>query len=66
MTRFSVDPPDDDGPDPRRCACGDELVTYDSEPLCPTCDLAGAEEPDSEATRRADYLLDQDDDEVSF
>jgi hypothetical protein len=75
-TRFSIDPPDDDGPDPDRCDCGAELIVYTEEPggqrerVCPTCDraliageLGGDEPPDSEATQRADYLLDQADDE---
>lgn len=39
MTMYSLDPPDDEGPDPTRCTCGAELVTYDDEQVCPTCDL---------------------------
>lgn len=44
MTRFRLDPPDDDGPEPDRCDCGAELAEYtgpdgECEQVCPVCDI---------------------------
>jgi hypothetical protein len=39
---FSIDPPDDDGPDPDRCDCGaylEHVGLEEPEQVCPVCDL---------------------------